>query len=70
VRLDARVRCAHYDRATSGTAPLRWESDAQTGHPRMIVTHDGTAELVPLDATVPQTHETHLAADVAYIFVD
>jgi hypothetical protein len=70
VRLDARVRCEHYDRASDTAAPQRWESDAETGHPRMIVARDGGAALVPLDPTAPTIVEHHLAADVVYISVD
>jgi GT2 family glycosyltransferase len=70
VRLDARVRCAHYDRASRTAVPPQWESDAQTGHPRMVVAQDGTARLVPLDSAVPQARETHVPAGIDYIFVD
>src|SRR6202021_4057977 len=37
VRLDARVRCRHYDRESDSTAPVTWESDAVTSPPRMFV---------------------------------
>src|ERR1019366_9228654 len=37
VRLDARVRCGHYDRTSDSIAPIAWESDADTSAPRMIV---------------------------------
>jgi hypothetical protein len=70
VRLDARVRCTHYDRQTESVAPLRWESDAETDHLRMIVAEGTTQKLVPFDARVPRAHESHAAADVVYIRVD
>jgi hypothetical protein len=70
VRLDARVRCPHYDRESNSTAPLAWETDAQTSFPRMIVLEDGESRLVPLDTTVPRIVERHAAATVTYITVD
>ena len=70
VRLDARVRCAHYDRTSDSSAPARWEDDAQTGTSRMIVAESGTTRLVPLDTSVPRVAETHARADVVYISVD
>ncbi len=70
VRLDARVRCAHYDRASDTTAPLRWETDAETNHARMIVSRDGVPRLEPFDAALPAVIETHVAADVIYISVE
>jgi Glycosyl transferase family 2 len=70
VRLDARVRCLHYDRESDSTAPVSWESDAVTSAPRMIVLEDGVTRLVPLDARVPRVVERHAPADVTYISVD
>ncbi len=70
VRLDARVRCAHYDRASDSVAPLRWESDAETGVPRMIVSEGGSVRLVPLDESAPRIVERHARADITYITVD
>jgi hypothetical protein len=70
VRLDARVRCGHYDRASDTAAPARWESDGETAHPRMIVAREGGAALVPLDPSAPTIVEHHVAADVVYISVD
>jgi GT2 family glycosyltransferase len=68
VRLDARVRCEHYDRASNSAAPIAWESDAVTSAPRMIV-DDGVAHLVPLDDTVPRIAEEHVRAELTYITV-
>jgi len=69
VRLDARVRCGHYDRASNTTAPLAWESDAVTRVPRMIVAENGGTRLVPLDERVPRIVERHARADLTYITV-
>ena len=69
VRLDARVRCGHYDRASDSVAPIAWESDAVTSAPRMIVVDDGAAHLVPLDDSVPRIAESHARADLTYITV-
>ncbi len=70
VRLDARVRCNHYDRASDTFAPLAWEDDAATAAPRMIVSAGNGTQLVALDASAPRVVERHLAADVTYITVD
>jgi hypothetical protein len=70
VRLDARVRCQHYDRDHDAAAPVRWESDEETNQARMIVAQDGGTRLVPLDTSVPCAKETHAAADVVYISVE
>lgn len=70
VRLDARVRCAHYDRESASTAPLRWEDDAETSAVRMIVAEPGGTRLVPLDESAPRALERHVRAAVDYIFVD
>jgi hypothetical protein len=70
VRLDARVRCPHYDRKSDATAPSSWEHDADTDHPRMIVLEDGVKKLVPFDDSVPRAHERQLRADVVYVRVD
>ncbi len=70
VRLDARVRCTHYDRRSDTIAPLRWEADAETDHERMIVAEHGAAKLVPFNASVPRAREAHAAADVVYVSVD
>ena len=70
VRLDGRVRCAHYDRETGTSAPAAWEDDRVTAVPRMIVQENGTLKLVPLDAAVPRVTERHTAAGLAYITVD
>ena len=69
VRLDARVRCEHYDRASDSRAPVAWESDAVTSMPRMIVTENGVARLVPLDETVPRIEERQVPAELTYISV-
>ena len=69
VRLDARVRCGHYDRASESLAPLAWESDAVTSVPRMIVAENGVTHLVPLDAAVPRIAERHVRAELTYITV-
>lgn len=69
VRLDARVRCGHYDRASNSTAPIVWESDAATSTPRMVVVENGVTRLVPLDSTAPCIVEDHARADLTYITV-
>jgi hypothetical protein len=70
VRLDARVRCQHYDRVSDTSAPLTWESDDATSVPRMIVIENGAVKLVPLDPSTPRIVERHVPADVTYITVD
>jgi len=70
VRLDARVRCPHYDRESDSVAPLAWESDAVTSAPRMIVFESGTTRLVPLDASAPRIVERHVRAELTYVTVD
>jgi hypothetical protein len=70
VRLDARVRCDHYDRASDSSAPLRWEDDAETAQPRMIVADGGATRIVPFDPAVGRVTETHARADVVYITVE
>jgi hypothetical protein len=70
VRLDARVRCGHYDRASDSIAPVTWESDAVTSQQRMIVADGPNTKLVPLDITAPRISERHAQADVSYITVD
>jgi len=69
VRLDARVRCPHYDRGSDSLAPTTWESDEVTGVPRMIVMQNGQPRLVPLDESVPCEVERHTAAELSYISV-
>jgi hypothetical protein len=69
VRLDARVRCGHYDRASDSLAPVAWESDAVTSTPRMIVAENGLVHLVPLDDSVPRIDEKHVPAELTYITV-
>lgn len=69
VRLDARVHCAHYDRASNSVAPVAWESDAATSVPRMIVAENGVTRLVPLDVDVPRIAEHHERAELTYITV-
>jgi hypothetical protein len=70
VRLDARVRCSHYDRGSDSYAPVSWEPDTETGHERMIVLEGGSVKLVPLDESVPRAAERHTPATVSYIYVD
>ena len=70
VRLDARVRCGHYDRARKIAIPQEWESDEITGAARMIVGDAGVPRLVPLDASAPRAAEHHAVADLVYISVD
>jgi hypothetical protein len=69
VRLDARVRCPHYDRGSASSAPAAWETDAVTSIPRMIVLENGIVSLVPLDESTPHIVERHERADVSYIHV-
>jgi hypothetical protein len=70
VRLDARVRCAHYDRASDSIAPVRWESDAETDRPRMIVAGPAGSKLIALDETAPRVVERHVRAEITYVNVD
>jgi hypothetical protein len=70
VRLDARVRCRHYDRASETSAPYAWESDGVTSIPRMIVVDGGIVSLVPLNESTPHIVERHERADLSYIHVD
>jgi hypothetical protein len=70
VRLDARVRCGHYDRARDVVIPEVWEPDEITATPRMIVAGAERPQLVPLDRSAPRAREAHLAADLVYITVD
>jgi hypothetical protein len=70
VRLDARIRCTHYDRDSDTVAPVRWETDAETDHRRMIVVERAAQKLVPFDGTVPRAREDHTVADVVYLTVD
>jgi hypothetical protein len=70
VRLDARVRCRHYDRARDVATPVAWEDDAATCRERMIVAVDGGTSLVARDDTLPRVTEHHAAADLVYITVD
>jgi hypothetical protein len=70
VRLDGRVRCAHYDRESNTSAPAAWEDDRVTAVPRMIVQENGAMKLVPFDPAVPRVNESHLTADLTYITVE
>ena len=70
VRLDARVRCGHYDRLTNTTAPRAWEADAVTARPRMIVSENGVTRMVPFEPGTATVSERHLRADVVYVSVD
>ena len=70
VRLDARVRCEHYDRGSDSISPVRWEADADTDFARMIVMENGTTKLVALNEDVPRIVERHSAATLTYISVD
>jgi len=70
VRLDARIRCSHFDRESNTVAPVLWEPDSETDHRRMIVSENGRQKLVPFDASVPRTHEAHARADVVYLTVN
>lgn len=70
VRLDARVRCPHYDRKSDSVAPLAWERDEDSSVPRMIVAENGTTRLVPFDGSVGRIAERHLRAELTYINVD
>jgi hypothetical protein len=70
VRLDARVRCPHYDRNSNTFAPVAWETDEVTSVPRMIVVEGGVVSLVPFNPATPHVVETHVRADLTYITVD
>jgi hypothetical protein len=69
VRLDARIRCSHFDRESNTVAPVIWEPDTETNHLRMIVAENGRQKLVPFDASVPRATEVHARADVVYLTV-
>jgi len=70
VRLDARVRCPHYDRQRKVAFPQTWEPDSVTGSPRMIVAGHERPQLVPLDTSAPRIAERHAVADLVYISAD
>jgi GT2 family glycosyltransferase len=70
VRLDARVRCGHYDRHRGIAFPEEWESDELTSVPRMIVAGVERPALVPLDDSAPRATEHHAVADLVYISVE
>ena len=63
VRLDARVRCGHYDRQRKIAFPQTWEPDEVTGTARMIVAGPQRPQLVPFDPSAPRIREEHLVAD-------
>jgi hypothetical protein len=70
IRLDARVRCSHFDRDTDTVAPVIWEADDVTNQRRMFVVENGRQRLVPFDGRVARAPEAHMAADVVYMTVD
>lgn len=70
VRLDARIRCRHYDRASDSSSPIAWETDAATAMPRMIVLENDFVRLVPLDDSLPRIVEHHAQANLVYITVN
>lgn len=70
VRLDARVRCGHYDRQRKIAFPQTWEPDEITGTARMIVAGPQRPQLVPFDPSAPRIREEHLVADLVYISVE
>jgi hypothetical protein len=70
VRLDARVRCPHYDRGNGSVAPGVWENDAVTSVPRMFVAQHDVARLVPLDASTTPVTERHQRAELTYVTVE
>jgi hypothetical protein len=57
VLLHPGVRAGHYDRGRETTAPVRWETDAETDRLRMIVLQDGATQLVPFDDHVARAAE-------------
>jgi len=69
VRLDARVRCGHYDRQRKVAFPTTWEPDEVTGIARMIVAGAERPQLVPFDPSAPRIQEHHAVADLVYISV-
>jgi hypothetical protein len=69
VRLDARVRCGHYDRQRKIAFPEVWEPDDVTAVPRMLVAGAARPQLVPFDATAPRIQEHHQVAELVYISV-
>ncbi len=70
VRLDARVRCGHYDRQRKIAFPQIWEPDEVTGIPRMIVAGPERPQLIPFDPSAPRIAERHTVADLVYISND
>jgi hypothetical protein len=70
VRLDARVRCGHYDRARNISYPERWEADEETGTARMIVAGERRPQLIPFATSAPRMRESHQGADLVYITVE
>lgn len=67
VRLDARVRCGHFDRERNIMFPLAWESDEETSVARMLVSDANGPRLVPYVASASRTVETLLPASVTYL---
>jgi glycosyl transferase family 2 len=55
--LHAGVRAGHYDRGSETLAPAVWESDAETGRLRMIVSTAEGPKLVPFDDAVGRVDE-------------
>jgi hypothetical protein len=70
VRLDARVRCGHYDRQRAIAYPASWEPDEITGIDRMLVAGPERPQLVPFDPSAPRIRELHAVADLVYISVE
>lgn len=70
IRLDARVRCGHFDREQAILLPREWESEEATGAPRMYIRQpDGVETLVPFVDGGPFAAEVHEYGALDYLFL-
>jgi hypothetical protein len=70
IRLDARVRCGHFDRDQAILLPQEWEPEEATGSPRMYIRQpDGVEALVPFVDGGPHAVETHEYGKLDYLFM-
>ena len=68
IKLDARVRCGHYDRKSSKVFPEHWEDDRATNIERMLVqTSQGEIRLEPYDGSVQCITEEHQIGSLDYL---
>jgi GT2 family glycosyltransferase len=70
VVLDPGVRCGHFDRSTSRTMPLAWETPATTNRARMAVVVDGAPQLIAADRSLGRAPEHQVRAAIDYLIVD